>query len=73
MLVLSRKPGEKITIDNAITLTVLAVSGNKVRVGIDAPSNVHIFRAELVGRPQDLTACRCNTNSDPCAAASSRR
>jgi carbon storage regulator len=49
MLVLSRRPGEKVIIGPAITLTVVAVSGNHVRVGIDAPDPVRIRRAELVG------------------------
>lgn len=47
MLVLSRKPGEKIVIGDAVTVTVLAVSGNTVRVGIEAPDDVRILRAEL--------------------------
>jgi len=47
MLVLSRKPGEKIVIDRDITVTVIEVTGNKVRIGIDAPDNVRILRAEL--------------------------
>ena len=47
MLVLTRKPGETVIIGNAITLTVLAVSGNQVRVGIAAPHDVRILRAEL--------------------------
>jgi carbon storage regulator CsrA len=47
MLVLARKVGEKIIIGNAIQLTVLAVSGNQVKVGIEAPKLVRILRAEL--------------------------
>ena len=47
MLVLSRKPGEKVVIGNSITLTVVEVTGNRVRVGIDAPDQVRILRAEL--------------------------
>jgi carbon storage regulator len=53
MLVLTRKPGEKVTIGNAITLTVLDVSGNKVRVGIEAPDHIRILRAELGGWQHD--------------------
>ena len=53
MLVLSRKPGEKVTIGNAITLTVLDVTGNKVRVGIEAPDHIRILRAELGGWQHD--------------------
>jgi carbon storage regulator len=47
MLVLSRKPGEKVVIGNAITVTVVQVYGNRVRVGIDAPDHVRILRGEL--------------------------
>ena len=47
MLVLSRKPGEKIHIGSGITITVVEIKGNKIRLGIDAPEGVRIFRAEL--------------------------
>lgn len=47
MLVLSRKPGEKVIIGNGITVTVVEVHGNRVRIGIDAPGNVRILREEL--------------------------
>ena len=47
MLVLTRKPGEKIHIGTGITITVVEVRGNKIRLGIDAPEDVPIFRAEL--------------------------
>jgi carbon storage regulator len=50
MLILTRKAGEKVVIANGITVTVVAVAGNKVRVGIDAPDQVRILRAELAGR-----------------------
>ena len=49
MLVLSRKPGEKVVIGNGITLTVVEVEGNRVRLGFDAPDQVRILRAELLG------------------------
>ena len=47
MLVLSRKPGEKVVIGNGITITVVEVTGHRIRVGIDAPEDVRILRAEL--------------------------
>jgi carbon storage regulator len=47
MLVLSRKPGEKIHIGSGITITVTEVRGNKVRLGIEAPRDIPIVRAEL--------------------------
>ncbi len=47
MLVLTRKLNEQIQIGNDITITVVRVKGNTVRVGIDAPRDVRIVRAEL--------------------------
>jgi carbon storage regulator CsrA len=47
MLVLTRKPGEKIVIGRYITVTVCATEGNKVRIAIDAPRHVRILRGEL--------------------------
>jgi carbon storage regulator len=47
MLVLSRKPGEKVRVGNDITLVVLEVNSGRVRIGIDAPSAVRILRLEL--------------------------
>ena len=49
MLVLSRKPGEKVVIGTRITVTEMRVIGNKVRLAFDAPDQVRILRAELLG------------------------
>jgi carbon storage regulator len=48
MLVLSRKSGESIRIGPDVVITVLAVQGNKVRLGISAPTGISIWRDELV-------------------------
>jgi carbon storage regulator len=50
MLALSRKPGEKVVIGNGITLTVVEVRGDRVRLAFDAPDHVRILRAELACR-----------------------
>lgn len=50
MLVLSRKPGESFVIGDNITVTVLEVRGDVVRVGIDAPRSVLVQRAELLAQ-----------------------
>lgn len=47
MLVLTRKVGEKLVINGTITVTVVALEGNKIRLGIAAPSNVRIDREEV--------------------------
>jgi carbon storage regulator len=49
MLVLTRKPGERIIIDDQITVTVLAVRGHQIRLGIEAPKEIPIKREELLG------------------------
>jgi carbon storage regulator len=48
MLVLSRKVGESIVIGDDVTVTILEVRGDVVRVGIDAPRSVAVHRAELL-------------------------
>lgn len=50
MLVLSRKPGEKIVIGDNITVTVVAVVNNRVKLALEAPKKVQILRGELIGR-----------------------
>ena len=49
MLVLTRRAGEKLLIGSNITLTVLEVKGQRVKVAIDAPDSTHIVRGELTG------------------------
>ena len=48
MLVLSRKIGERIIINDTITVEVLQIVGNRVRLGITAPDGVPIMREELL-------------------------
>lgn len=54
MLVLTRKPGEKIVIGDNIILTLLSCKGSHVRIGIEAPREVKAVRAELIERRQAL-------------------
>lgn len=49
MLVLSRKHGEAIRIHDHVTVTVLAIRGNRVQLGIEAPGDVFVRRSELPG------------------------
>jgi carbon storage regulator len=49
MLVLSRKLGEKIYINDNICITVVDIDRGKIRLGIEAPREVPIFRKELLG------------------------
>ena len=47
MLVLSRKESEKIMLGDSVILTIVRVSGDRVRLGIEAPSDMLILRMEL--------------------------
>lgn len=47
MLVLSRRPQESFRIGHDVVITVLEVSGDKVRIGIDAPAHVQVHRQEV--------------------------
>jgi len=47
MLVLTRKPGERLVIADNIVVTVVDVKGDNIRIGIDAPREVKIYRGEI--------------------------
>ena len=51
MLVLTRKPGERIRIGDGVTVTVVLVRGNTVRLGFEAPERIPVIREELDGTP----------------------
>lgn len=48
MLILTRRVGESLIIGDDVTVSVLSVKGNQVRIGIDAPKDVNIVREELL-------------------------
>ncbi len=50
MLILTRRVGERLKIGDDVTLTVLGVKGNQIRVGIAAPENVAVHREEIYER-----------------------
>uniref|UniRef100_A0A831X1G6 Translational regulator CsrA n=1 Tax=Thermorudis peleae TaxID=1382356 RepID=A0A831X1G6_9BACT len=53
MLVLSRRPGEALVIGDGIRVVILSVEGERVRVGIEAPREVPVLRAELAEAVSD--------------------
>ena len=50
MLILTRRVGETVMIGDSITVTVLRVKGNQVRLGVNAPKNVSVQREEIFHR-----------------------
>ena len=50
MLILTRRPNESLNIGTEITVTVLGVKGNQVRIGVKAPRNIAVHREEIFER-----------------------
>jgi len=66
MLVLSRKKNESIVINNDITIVVVEIRGDKVRLGVEAPKEVPVHRREVYEaiRRNDLSAADKNPSTD---------
>ena len=65
MLILTRRVGESLIIGDDVTVTVLGVKGNQVRIGVDAPKTVSVHREEIYERIQK------EKEGEPQAASSS--
>lgn len=58
MLVLTRKINEKIMIGNDVVVTIVKVDCGKVRVGIEAPADIAVYREEVIKKAADAVASR---------------
>lgn len=72
MLVLTRKPQEKIRIGDNITITVIKTKGNGVRLGIEAPADISVLRGELLAaRDSFAVEEKADQSAEPAAAETS--
>lgn len=68
MLVLSRRVGESVVVGDDVTITILEVRGDVVRVGIDAPRSVAVHRAELLAELTSSNQEAASPSEDAVAA-----
>jgi len=60
MLILTRRINESLVIGDDVTVTILGVKGNQVRIGVDAPRNVSVYREELAHKDDETPTLRAD-------------
>ena len=64
MLILTRRVGETLVIGDDVTVTVLGVRGNQVRLGVNAPKDIAVHREEIYQRIQNEKSGEISSESD---------
>ena len=64
MLILTRRVGESLMIGDDVTITVLGVKGNQVRIGVKAPKEVAVHREEILNRIEKAAAAAEDQSED---------
>lgn len=64
MLILTRRPGESIKIGDEVTVTVLGINGNQLRLGFSAPRHIAVHREEIYARIQAARVARLAPEAD---------
>jgi carbon storage regulator len=62
MLILSRRPGESLTIGDDIRITVVSINGNQIRLGIHAPREIRVLRDEIYKAIRDENHAAATTD-----------
>jgi len=70
VLILTRRPGERVVIGEDIFVSVMSVSGHSVRLGIEAPGGVPIYREEIWQAVRDENRAAADAGSDADAVSS---
>ena len=68
MLVLSRRPGESVVVGDDVTISILEVRGDVVRVGISAPRSIAVHRAELLQQLESTNREAASPSEDTVAS-----
>ena len=70
MLILSRKPDQQINIGDDITLTIIEIRGDQVKIGVEAPKSIKVFRQEVFSAIKSENTAALNVNTDSIGALS---
>lgn len=71
MLILTRRVGETLMIGDNVTVTVLGVKGNQVRIGVDAPKDIPVHREEIYQRIKQEQAASSGEHQEKTLAGNS--
>jgi carbon storage regulator len=65
MLIITRRPGEKIMLGDDVVIEVIEASGSSVRIGIDAPKSIPVYREEIWAAVKEENAAASDADAVP--------